>query len=111
GTADQLSIGGPGMDLAGALVQATGIATVKVFDLVSGTVAFTFQQQTVDADLNGDGILQTAQTGTAWARGPPGPDLHSATLTTLGLSIVQGQPLTVGVGGIGLTITGGTLAV
>src|SRR5262249_58962964 len=87
----------------------------SVFGFVDGTISFSFKQQTVDVDLDGNGTIDLVTPGTAWARGPPGtapgPDLHDATLTTLGLRIPGGQGLTIGpAGGPGFSIGSGSLA-
>ena len=112
--ADQLTVGGTGINLSGALLAATGTAHLNLFGFVDGTVSFSFQQQTVDVDVNGDGAIDLADTNGHWARGPPGtdpgPDLHNATLTTLGLVIPVGGSLTIGAGGVGFTVSGGSLA-
>ena len=113
-SADQLTVGGTGINLSGALLAATGTAHLNLFGFVDGTVSFSFQQQTVDVDVNGDGAIDLADTNGHWARGPPssdpGPDLHNATLTTLGLVIPVGGSLTIGAGGVGFSVSGGSLA-
>ena len=110
-TADQLSVGGVPIDLSGSLLQASGIAQISVFGFVQGTIAFSFEQQAVNVDVDGNGVLNLPTAGVAWARGPPGPDLTDATLTTFGLRIPAGQGLTIGpAGGPGLTISSGSLA-
>src|SRR5581483_11060339 len=84
---DRVTPAGNPLDLDGALLQASGVATVDIFGFVSGSVGFSFSQQTVDVDVDGDGTITT---GAGWnppVRGPPGPDLEDATLTTIGLTV------------------------
>ena len=108
--ADQLTVGGIPIDLTGATLTVSGTANVQLFGMITGEVAFAFQQQTVSVDVDRDGTLELPVTGTAWARGPPGPDLQNATLTTFGLSVPSGQTLTFGVGGVGFSVSAGSLA-
>ena len=108
--ADQLSPAGVPLDLTAGVLAVSGVASVQLFGLLSGQINFAFQQQTVSVDVDRDGTLELPVVGTAWARGPPGPDLNDATLTTLGLSIASGQSLVVGVGGVGFSVTSGSLA-
>ncbi len=89
---DQLTIAGTPVDLKGSALRVSGIADINVFDLVSGTVGFAFEQQLVD--------VKGAKVG--------GGDLVDATLTTLGLTI---QDVTIGAGGVGFHVTSGSLAV
>ncbi len=103
-------VGGIPIDLTDATFTVSGTATIQLFGIVTGTVDFAFQQQTINVDVDRNGVLDLPVSGTAWARGPPGPDLTNATLTTLGLSIPSGQPLTIGVGGVAFTVTAGSLA-
>ncbi|HKI92981.1 MAG TPA: hypothetical protein VJ986_11835, partial [Gaiellaceae bacterium] len=108
---DQLVVGGTPFDLSGATVQASGTAAVSLGNgLVSGTVSFSISQTTVNVDVNGDGCLDFQTTCVNAARGPPGPDLQNATLTTIGLRILS-PGLTIGAGGVGFTVASGTLAV
>ena len=108
--ADQLTVGSIPIDLNGATLIVSGTANVQLFGMITGEVAFAFQQQTVSVDVDRDGTLELPVTGTAWARGPPGPDLQNATLTTFGLSVASGQTLTFGVGGVGFSVSAGSLA-
>jgi len=94
--ADQLSVSGNPMNLAGELLAASGTATINAFGFINGSVSFAFKQQTVDVNLSGQDVPLTAAAWGASARGPPGPDLQGATLTTLGLTIPVGQSLTIG---------------
>ena len=68
--------------------SASGIASVNLFGLVSGTVAFSFSEQTVAVDP-AVGTTGVQYTGNTCARGPPPADLTGqpacADLTTLGL--------------------------
>ena len=82
---DQLAVGGVPIDLSGKLLLASGIAQISVFGVVQGTIAFSFEQQTVDVDVDGNGAFDVPTVDGACARGPPGPDLSDATLTTLGV--------------------------
>ncbi|HVP75835.1 MAG TPA: hypothetical protein VMS63_07420, partial [Gaiellaceae bacterium] len=107
---DQLTVGSIPIDLTGATFTISGTASVQLFGMITGTVAFAFQQQTVSVDVDRDGTLELPVSGTAWARGPPGPDLTNATLTTFGLSVPSGQTLTFGVGGVGFSVSAGSLA-
>ena len=107
---DQLTVGSIPIDLTGATFTVSGTASVQLFGMITGTVAFAFQQQTVSVDVDRDGTLELPVSGTAWARGPPGPDLTNATLTTFGLSVPSGQTLTFGVGGVGFSVSAGSLA-
>ncbi|HEV7132735.1 MAG TPA: hypothetical protein VGN27_03260, partial [Gaiellaceae bacterium] len=106
---DQLVVGSTPIDLTSALVAASGSATVKILDFVTGAVTFDFQQKTVNIDANNNGTFAPGDTsGTAPIRGPP--DVAGATLTTLGLTI-DSPGISIGVdGGPRLTATGGTLA-
>ncbi|MDX6411750.1 MAG: hypothetical protein QOE91_1266, partial [Gaiellaceae bacterium] len=108
--ADHVTINGNTIDFAGALLRAAGTATIKIFEFVKGDVSFTYEQRAIDVDADGDGVFAPGVlTGSAPARGPP--DLHSATLTTLGLNIGAGG-LTIGIpDGPGLSISSGSLAV
>ena len=111
-TADQLSVGGVPIDLSGSLLQASGIAQISVFGFVQGTIAFSFEQQAVNVDVDGNGAFDVPTVDGACARGPPGPDLCDATLTTLGVVIPAGDGLTIGpAGGPGFSISTGSLAV
>ena len=109
---DQLSVGSNPINMTGAILSASGVATINLGGFVTGSVGFSFTQQTVDVDLNGDQVAITAQ---AWsanpARGPPGPDVQGATLTTLGLTIPVGQSLTIGAGGVSFNVTKASLSV
>src|SRR5262249_8478006 len=70
---DQLVVGGTPIDLSGALLEASGIAHINVFGFVDGTISFSFKQQSVNVDLNGNGVLDLAVQNAAWPRGPPDP--------------------------------------
>ena len=100
--------GGP-IDFTGAFVRASGTASINIFDFVSGSVSFTFEQQLADIDADDDGDLVPSDViSEGTIRGPP--DLDNATITTLGLEILA-PGLHVGVpGGIGFTIPSGSLA-
>ncbi|HVM56368.1 MAG TPA: hypothetical protein VMT74_02815, partial [Gaiellaceae bacterium] len=107
---DQLTVGGIPIDLTGATFVVSGTADVQLFGMITGQVSFAFQQQTVSVDVDRDGMLELPVSGTPWARGPPGPDLQNATLTTFGLSVASGHTLSFGVGGVGFTVSAGSLA-
>ena len=107
--ADQLSVAGSPMNLNGELLAASGTATINAFGFVNGTVSFAFKQQTVDVNLNGGTVPLTSAAWGAGARGPPGPDIQGATLTTLGLTVPVGQSLTIGAGGVNFSVTNATL--
>ena len=113
-SADQVVVAGiPPLNLTTDALAASGIATVNLFGLVSGTVAFSFSQQTVAVDpVAGTGPIQYS--GNACARGPPPADLTAqpacATLTTLALTVPVGSSLYVG-GPSGLVISKASLAV
>ena len=109
--ADQLTVGGTPIDLSGSFLQAAGTARFDIFGLVSGELSFTFTQQTVNVDLNHDGTITTDPVANPSIRGPPGPDLANATLTTIGLVVpAGGSGLFVGVDGVGFTVASGSLA-
>ena len=97
------------MNLNGELLAASGTATINPFGFVNGTVSFAFKQQTVDVNLNGGTVPLTSAAWGAGARGPPGPDIQGATLTTLGLTVPVGQSLTIGAGGVNFSVTNATL--
>ncbi|MHB1243995.1 MAG: hypothetical protein ACYC1P_11455, partial [Gaiellaceae bacterium] len=113
---DRLVIGGVGIDLAGNVLRASGIARVDIFGLVEGRIAFSFEQQTVDAYVDPNATFSVAGVPLG-ARGPPA-DLEDATLTTIGLRILPddgnatngSEALTIGAGGVGFTVETGTLA-
>ncbi|HEY5057558.1 MAG TPA: hypothetical protein VII51_00960, partial [Gaiellaceae bacterium] len=107
---DQLTVGGIPIDLTAGTLSVSGTANVQLFGMISGEVSFAFQQQTVSVDVDRDGTLELPVSGTAWARGPPGPDLQNATLTTFGLSVAAGHNLSFGVAGVGFTVSAGSLA-
>ena len=104
---DQLVVGTTPINLSGDLLQASGSATVNLLDFVTGSVTFTFRQQSVDIDADGDGTFDPgAPLGSTPGRGPP--DVANATLTTLGLTVTS---ISIGIpNGPRLTATGGTLA-
>ena len=106
---DDVDPSGP-IDYPGALVRASGTASVNIFDFVSGSVSFTYEQQLVDVDADGDGTFDpSAALPSTPIRGPP--DLDNATLTLFALRILA-PGILIGVpGGAGITIPSGTLAV
>ncbi|MHB1241813.1 MAG: choice-of-anchor D domain-containing protein, partial [Gaiellaceae bacterium] len=108
---DLLTIGGFGFDLPSAMLRARGTANIDLFDFVTGTVTYAFEQETVDVDADGDGIFNPAAALAAGGpRGPP--DVNNATLTRLGLGVDPTEGLRIGIpGSVGLSISSGTLAV
>ncbi|MGZ4363246.1 MAG: hypothetical protein ACXVFF_13510, partial [Gaiellaceae bacterium] len=106
---DQLEVGGSPIDFTGAFIQVSGTAQVNIFGFVSGTVGFTFKQQTVNLDANGDGVFAPGVVPSTPIRGPP--DLPNAVLTTLDLTIGSGGLFIGSPGGVGIHITSGSLAV
>ena len=110
---DQLLVALLPVSLNGAFVQASGTASLRIFDFVEGTVSFVFRQQTVDVNADNDSVFDPSVLPTGLgARGPP--DLHNATLTTLGFAVLHDAThsgLTIGVAtGPHFTVTAGTLA-
>src|SRR5205814_7898461 len=116
-----VTIGGTPLDFAGPLVSASGVATLNILGFVRGKVGFSFEQKPVDVDVNADGFFfPSTPTGPGSIRGPPSfPDVHSATLTTLGLSILPddhdasngSEGLFIGVpGSVGLSVASRSLA-
>ena len=72
-------------------LKVSGTATINLFNLVAGTVGFSLTTQTVtNVSVGG------------------GPVLASGTLTTIGLTVSN---LFLGVGGIGFTLTSGSVTV
>ena len=108
-TGDQLEVGGSPIDFTGAFIQVSGTAQVNIFGFVSGTVSFTFKQQTVNLDANGDGVFAPGDVPSTPIRGPP--DLSNAVLTTLDLTIGSGGLFIGSPGGVGIHITSGSVAV
>ena len=110
GPADQLTINSTPIDMSGSQLQASGAATVSLASgLVTGAVQFSFSQTVVNADLTANGQYTGQPTPTTSARGPPN-FLVDATLTRIGLYILPAG-ISVGLGGTGLNITSGTLAI
>jgi hypothetical protein len=82
-TDDRLVIGGKTIDFTAPFLRAAGRVDVNLFGMVNGSMAFAFEQRTVDVNL-GDVAYSVT----------PGGDLADATLTTLGLEILgdDGNP-------------------
>ena len=101
GTAgDPVVAGGNTIDLSGDALRVSGIVDIDIFGFVSGTVAFSFEQQTVDVDVNSDGTFTPAANG----------DLDNAKLVTIGLEILPENGLFIGVpDGVGFRIDSGSL--
>src|SRR3954462_400777 len=108
--ADQLIVNGTPITLTTGGTAASGTATVTVPGLLSGSVSFSYAQQTVNADLTPGGDYSSTANGNPPARGPPN-FLTSATLTTIGLSIPANGSISIGSGATALTVASGTLAV
>src|SRR4029077_3791568 len=81
---------------------------VNIFGFVSGTVSFTFKQQTVNVDADGNGAFAPGVVPGTPIRGPPA--LSNAVLTTLDLTIGSGGLFIGSPGGVGIHITSGSLA-
>jgi len=110
---DQLLVASVPVSLSGNFVQASGSASVRIFDFVEGTVSFVYRQQTVDVNADNDSVFDPSILPTGLgARGPP--DLHNATLTTFGFAALHDLThpgLTIGVAtGPHFTVTAGSLA-
>ena len=76
--ADRLVVAGKTIDFTGDFLRASGRVDVNLFGFVSGSVAFAFQQQTVDVNVDGGGFAPSAN-----------GDLDNAKLTTLALNILS----------------------
>jgi len=78
-----------------AIFQASGNITLDLFGFVTGSADFAFSKQTIDVDVDTNGIFD-----------PLNGDLDDAQLTIFALSNVN---VFVGAGGIGFNVTGGRL--
>ncbi|HEX9570366.1 MAG TPA: hypothetical protein VF987_11880, partial [Rhodospirillales bacterium] len=100
-TGTPLTIGALTLDFEGEngpLLEASGELELNVFDVVFVTAGFELRKQTVDVDVNGNGVLSTTER-----------DLDNAGLLTLSLTISDffaGIP-----GGIGFQVNSGQIAI
>ena len=78
--------------------------------MITGEVAFAFQQQTISVDVDRDGTLELPGHRHGLGARPARAGSTNATLTTFGLSVASGQTLTFGVGGVGFSVSAGSLA-
>ena len=74
---DRLTIAGVPINFTGDFLRASGRLDINLFGFVTGSVAFAFQQQTVDVNVDGGTFDPTAKI-----------DLDNARLTTLALNIL-----------------------
>ena len=95
GAANQLNVGGTPISMTAAELAASGTASMNLDGIVSGRVAFSFEQQQVDVNLNGDVQPFVQMSDGTWARGPPTgsqvPTFVGATPTTLGRRFRSGS--------------------
>ena len=83
--------------LRGAQTTVAGTLTgLNLFDFITGGASFALSSRAVDVDLDGDGS------------GLTGEQLDNANLLTIALSSLT---LSVGISGVGLTLTGGSIGV
>ncbi|MHC4396401.1 MAG: hypothetical protein ACYS1A_12170, partial [Planctomycetota bacterium] len=80
-----------------ALFEASGNIGVNLFDFVDGSADFAFSKQTIDVDVDANGIFD-----------PAAGDLDDAELVVFGLSNTS---VFVGSGGVGFNITDGQLGI
>jgi hypothetical protein len=80
-----------------AYFEVSGGITLNLFDFVDGSANFVFSKQTIDVDVDTDGIFD-----------PAGGDLDDAELVIFGLDTLN---VFVGSGGVGFNVTGGQLGI
>ena len=83
--------------LRGSQTAVAGtLSNLNLFDFITGSASFALTTQTVDVDLDGNGNAAT------------GEQLNDASLMTIALSNLT---LSVGISGVGLTLTGGSVGI
>src|SRR5262249_9441574 len=82
-------------------LHVSGRFTGDIFGILTGSVHFSLDQETKDANVDGSPGFDTT----------PGHDLLGASLALFSLSFQQGDSLLVGTDGFGLSITDGSIAI